>query len=90
MSVKKIFMVLIVVIAMVGIGALVLNFLLPNATKAVVNAVENQIYNATGMNFDLNGDGTDGELGDDYTAGMQDSTTETGMGDDGAGVTGIN
>lgn len=56
MSVAKIFKVLIVIVACVIIGAIVLNVLLPNATTALVNAVEGQIYNATGMSFDFNGD----------------------------------
>ena len=60
MDVKKIFMILIGVVACVIIGALVLNVLLPNATTSMVNAVEGQIFNATGMSFDFNGDGTVG------------------------------
>lgn len=61
MSVAKIFKVLIVIVACVIIGAIVLNVLLPNATTALVNAVEGQIYNATGMSFDFNGDKTTGQ-----------------------------
>lgn len=56
MSVQKIFIILIIVVACVIIGALVLNVLMPNATKTLVNAVEDQIYNATKMSFDFNGD----------------------------------
>ena len=61
MSVAKIFKILIIIVACVIVGALVLNVLLPNTTTSIVNAVEGQIYNATGMTFDLNGDGTTGK-----------------------------
>lgn len=57
MSVKKIFGLLITVVACVIIGALVLNVLVPNAATAIVNAVEGMIYNATSLEFDFNGDG---------------------------------
>lgn len=60
MSVSKIFKILIIIVACVIIGALVLNVLLPNTATALVNAVEGQIFNATGMSFDLNGDGNNG------------------------------
>ena len=60
MSVGKIFKILIIIVACVIIGAIVLNVLLPNATTSLVNAVEAQIFNATGMSFDFNGDGTKG------------------------------
>jgi len=61
MSVEKIFKVLIIVVACVIIGALVLNVLLPNTTKSLVNAVEDQVHNATGLTFDFNGDGNSGD-----------------------------
>lgn len=83
MSVKKIFTTLIIIVALVIVGAVVLNFLVPNATKAVVNAVEDQIQNATGMEFDFNGDGSR-----DYSTG-EDATTEKGAGTNGADVNGI-
>lgn len=83
MSVKKIFVTLIVIVACVIVGAVVLNFLVPNATKAVVNAVETQIQNATGMQFDFNGDGDN-----NYSTG-EDATQEKGAGTNGAGVNGI-
>lgn len=58
MSVKKIFMMLITVVACVMIGAFVLNILMPNFITTAVNLVEQQLHNATGMTLDLNGDGT--------------------------------
>lgn len=77
--VKKIFILLITVVALVAIGALVLNVLLPNATTQMVNAVENMIYNATGMSFDFNGDGTGGTAGTasggDFTSGAINDTS---------------
>ena len=45
------------------IGALLLNVLLPNATRQLVNQVEAQIHRATGLSFDFNGDGVTGTQG---------------------------
>lgn len=69
MSVQKIFITLVIVVACVGIGALVLNIVLPNATATVINAVEGQIENATGLTFDFNGDGQGAAENSDYTGG---------------------
>lgn len=72
MSVGKIFKILIVIVACVIVGAIVLNVLLPNATTSLVNAVEGQIFNATGMSFDFNGDGQNGSgVGSQAQAGGQ-------------------
>lgn len=60
-SVKKIFTVLIVMVACVMIGALVLNVLLPNVADTAVDAMEGMVYNATGMTFDWNGNGNAGD-----------------------------
>lgn len=60
MNVKKIFMTLIIVICCVILGAFIINILLPNTTSTLINAVEDQLYNATGMKFDFNNDGTAG------------------------------
>lgn len=62
-SVKKIFIVLIVMVACVMIGALVLNVLLPNIADTIVDALETMVYNATGMEFDWNGNGNTGAGG---------------------------
>ena len=63
MNVKKIFMVLITVVACVLIGALVLNIIMPNALGQLSNQIEAQIFNATGLTFDFNGDGKSGHDG---------------------------
>ena len=55
MSVKKIFIILITVVACVMVGALVLNVLMPNVMTTVVDSVENMVYRATGMSMDFNG-----------------------------------
>lgn len=55
MSVKKIFIILITVVACVMLGALLLNVLMPNVMTSVVDSVENMVYNATGMKMDFNG-----------------------------------
>ncbi len=57
MNVKGIFKVLVVIVACVIIGAFVLNILLPNVTTSMVNTLEDMVHNATGLEFDWNGDG---------------------------------
>lgn len=83
MSVKKIFMTLIIIVACVLIGALVLNVLLPNVATQLVNAVEDTIYSATGMTFDFNGDGDSGENNTEFSGDVSD---DTGTSTDNAGV----
>lgn len=63
MSVKKIFIILITVVACVMIGALLLNVLMPNIMTSVVDSCENMLYNATGMSMDFNGNGKVGGKG---------------------------
>lgn len=55
-SVKKIFMLLIIVVICIVVGAFTINILVPNALTSTVNAVEDTIFSATGMSIDLNGD----------------------------------
>lgn len=76
MSVKKIFVILITVVVCVIIGAFIINILMPNAVASLINAAEDQIYNATGLSFDFNGDGTGGSSKYEYDA------SKTGNGDD--------
>lgn len=40
------------------LGAFLINILLPNVTQQVTNAAEQSLFNATGMSFDFNGDGS--------------------------------
>ena len=72
MNVKKIFMILITIVASVVIGAFTLNILLPNVTTSLVDATEDMVYNATGMSFDWNGNGNNGQ-----TAGTGNSKTNS-------------
>ncbi len=89
MSVAKIFKVLIIVVACVIIGAIVLNVLLPNTVTTMVNAVEDQIYKASGLTFDLNGDGNKGSNDKEYNG--DNKTNNNGSDEDtGAGVDGFN
>lgn len=74
MSVQKIFMTLIIVVACVILGAFVLNALLPNVIKGMSNSAEQMLKNATGMSFDINGDGVGGS-----TAGNGKQTTSSGQ-----------
>lgn len=71
--VKKIFIVLITVVALIVIGAIVLNVLLPNVTAQVINAVEGAVFKATGLSFDFNGDSITGD-----TVGTTPGTTTPG------------
>jgi len=75
--VKKIFVILITIVALVLIGAIVLNRLLPNITTQVINAVEGAIFKATGLNFDFNGDSISGDsVGTDLGAYTPGGTVE--------------
>lgn len=90
MSVGKIFKVLIIVVACVIIGALVLNVLLPNTATTMVNAVEDQITNATGLKFDLNGDGDAGNTGSQTYKGDSRANDNGTNSNEAAGVNGFN
>lgn len=81
MSVAKIFKTLIVVIVCVVIGAFVLNTLLPNVVANLCNTIENGIKNATGISFDLNGDG----VGQSSTNAKADVKVQNGVGVTGYG-----
>lgn len=79
MDVKKIFMTLVIVVMCIILGAFLLNKLVPTATAQVVNAVEDSLYNATGMKFDFNSDGiyggtSKGNFGDQKGDAMDAST----------------
>lgn len=80
MSVKKIFIVLITIVACVMIGALVLNTLLPNVTKTLINSTEDMIYKATKISFDFNNDGEGGDDGQNNTYTGEDDDTDTNVG----------
>lgn len=84
MSVKKIFTLLITVVGCVVVGALVLNILLPNVATTLVNAVEQMVYKATGLDFDWNGDGQKGSsTGFGGTQSATGDESQTGVGVDG-------
>ena len=85
MSVSKIFITLIIIVACVAIGALVLNILLPNVTTTLVDAVENMIYQATKLSFDFNGNGG-GQDGTDFSGPSNGNAADTTT----VGVTGFN
>ena len=88
--VKKIFIILITIVALIIVGALVLNILLPNASKQLVNAVEDTIFKATGMSFDFNGDGDPGANNSNNTYGNKAGHKSTNTAaDKGAGVQGF-
>jgi uncharacterized membrane protein len=87
MSVQKIFITLIIVVACVVIGAFVLNVLLPNVVKTLVNAIEDQLYKATKLSFDFNGDGHSGTVANSYAG---NNSLNDAAGGDGVGVTGFN
>lgn len=76
MSVKKIFMTLIVIVMCVVLGAFLINIFLPNVTTVLINAAEDQIANATGMHLDFNGDGHAGTIGAVTQTGARDGSED--------------
>ena len=89
-TVKNVFKVLIVAVVMLIVGAFLINILAPNAVNQVSNAVEQQIWKATGISLDFNGDkyggkdggkATDGAIRNDQsgTIGNNGNTAVTGF-----------
>lgn len=74
MNVKKIFITLITVVACVILGAFVLNTLMPNVTTTLINAVEDQIFKATSLEFDFNNDNNAGTNDNSYEGNKSDET----------------
>lgn len=91
MDVKKIFIILISVVACLFIGAFVLNTLLPNAVSTGINTIEGAIQNGTGIKLDINGDGDhDKDKKNGAQATVQDNSGATkGAGVGGAGASGF-
>lgn len=88
MNVKKIFIILITIVALVVIGSLVLNVLLPNTATAIVDTLEDQVYNATKIDLDLNGNGNSGKTkGNAQNA--KDKNGAAGSSGSGVGVNGF-
>lgn len=88
MSVKKIFMTLIIVVACVMIGAFILNVLMPNVAAQLVNSVEDQLYKSTGLSFDFNNDANKGSNDTSYSGTIADDGSTTGT--NGNNVEGFN
>lgn len=89
MDVKKIFITLITIVICVILGAFVINTLMPNVVNTVINAAEGQIYNATGLSFDFNGDGAGGtqNANSTYNGGLTDDNINEGNQDTVSGFT---
>lgn len=88
MNVKKIFITLITVVACVILGAFVLNTLMPNVTTTLINAVEDQIFKATSLEFDFNNDNNAGTNDDSYVGQNSDDTVTSETGDNVVGFGG--
>lgn len=76
--VKKIFTVLGTAVACIIAIAFLLNIVLPNGLNGISNAIENSIQQATGVEIDLNGDGThstDEKSQDDYSSGKTNAVS---------------
>lgn len=90
---KKVFITLITIVALVVVGAFVLNVIMPNTVTTMVNTVEGMIYNSTGLSMDFNGDGRTGQQqnigsGNDIeNAGAEDDSGATS--DEGQNVGGF-
>lgn len=76
MSVKKIFIILITIVACVVLGAFVLNILMPNAATTLVDAAEDQIWKATGLSFDFNSNGEGGSNENTYAGNVNSTDTD--------------
>lgn len=74
-TVKKVFITLGTIVACVILIAFVLNNLMPNVVRGVVNATEAMIYNATGLKMDFNGDTAD--IGDNEIKTGADKDDDT-------------
>ena len=81
-SVKKIFTVLIVAVGCVLVGAFILNTLLPNTAKVMVDSIENLIFKATGISLDINNNGV---AGSNTMPSSGDKTVEDEMNDGNSG-----
>lgn len=57
MKVQSIFKTLIIIVVCVFVGAFILNAVMPNVLHGVTGTIEQQLVNATGLSFDINGDG---------------------------------
>lgn len=79
MDVKKIFIMLITIVACVILGAFVLNTLMPNVVTTVINAVEAQIWRATGLSFDFNADGQIGSGNGQTNGNLTGENTENNV-----------
>jgi hypothetical protein len=81
MSVKKIFLTLVVIVMCIILGAFLINVLLPNVTAQVIDSAEDSIYKETGMAFDFNSDGNKGDSKKDYSS---NGKADDNMVDDGS------
>ena len=80
MSVKKIFISLITIVACVLLGALVLNTLMPNVVTTLIDASEDMVFKATGMSFDFNANSNGGDNSNSTYQGTEDASDGTGTG----------
>lgn len=87
---KKVFITLITIVALVVVGAFVLNVIMPNTVTTMVNTVEGMIYNTTGLSMDFNGDNIYGSQLDSQVnnAGASDEDSAA-QSDDGEFVSGF-
>lgn len=78
MSVSSIFKTLIIVVVCIIIGAAVINIFAPNLVAQLSNAIENSIFQATGMKFDFNGDEVSGSNTSDVAGTVKSKGTTDG------------
>ena len=79
----KVILILVGIVACVILGATFLNVVFPNAMVQVFSTFEDMAYRATGLKFDLNGDGKKGgdNSGMDYSDNKVDGTMEDELGE---------
>lgn len=79
---KKVFKTLITIVACVAVGVFILNIFMPNIVTQVCSAIEGQIYNATSISIDINGDGKNGKSNKsgNYNAEKKNSSDKASKG----------
>lgn len=85
MNVQGIFKLLIISVVCIIVGAIVINVIAPNVMTQMCNAMETQIYKATSVKLDFNGDGS----GSDASNTKQSASDNAKYGTTGGSVDGF-
>lgn len=89
MDLKKILGTLLIVVIFVAGAAITINVLFPNAVRVGVNVIEQKIAQGTGIDVDLDKDGTSGKNHGTSISGDNTAGTNEGVFGGNSGVTGV-